>query len=101
MRIQPFGACTYKNFEELDLPRTKLNLDIYFLLNGQNAKISTPNTPLSLFILLKRLKSAKKVDFWHNFTSIFKQTMALNGNLNNTLKTYFKSKKTPLKSQTN
>ena len=41
MRIQPFGAYTYKNFEALDLPSSQFDLGINFLLDGQNAKIST------------------------------------------------------------
>lgn len=41
MRIQPFGAYTYKNFEALDIPSSQFDLGINFLLDGQNAKIST------------------------------------------------------------
>ena len=40
VRVQPFGAFTYKNFDALKKSSTQFDLGTNFLLDGQNAKIT-------------------------------------------------------------
>jgi hypothetical protein len=41
VRVQPFGAFTYKNFDALDKSSTQFDLGTNFFLDGQHAKITT------------------------------------------------------------
>lgn len=41
VRIQPFGAFTYKNFEALDKASNQFDIGANFFLDGHNAKITT------------------------------------------------------------
>lgn len=50
LRIQPFGAFTYKNFDALEQASTQFDLGANFLLDGQNAKISTQYSTRPIYI---------------------------------------------------
>lgn len=61
VRIQPFGAFTYKNFEALDKASNQFDIGANFFLDGHNAKITTQYSTRPVYSSLN--KSTSKGEF--------------------------------------
>ncbi len=57
VRIQPFGAFTYKNFEALDKASNQFDIGANFFLDGHNAKITTQYSTRPVYSSLNNSKS--------------------------------------------
>jgi hypothetical protein len=59
VRIQPFGAFTYKNFEALKKSSTQFDLGTNFLLDGQNAKITAQYSTRPVYTTVGDISESK------------------------------------------
>ena len=57
VRIQPFGAFTYKNFEALEKSSTQFDVGANFFINGHHAKITTQYSTRPVYTALDDVSS--------------------------------------------
>ena len=59
VRIQPYGAYTYKNFEALDKSSSQFDIGANFFLDGHHAKITTQYSTRPVYITPNKVESLK------------------------------------------
>lgn len=59
VRIQPFGAFTYKNFDALDKSSTQFDLGSNFFLDGQHAKITAQYSTRPVYTTPSNISGSK------------------------------------------
>jgi hypothetical protein len=59
VRVQPFGAFTYKNFDALDKSSTQFDLGTNFFLDGQHAKITAQYSTRPVYSTVGAISESK------------------------------------------
>ena len=59
VRIQPFGAYTYKNFEALEKASSQFDLGANFFLDGHHAKITTQYSTRPVYTAVDKIDKYK------------------------------------------
>ncbi len=59
VRIQPFGAYTYKNFDALDKASSQFDIGANFFLDGHHAKITTQYSTRPVYSAVNNIESSK------------------------------------------
>ena len=59
VRVQPFGAFTYKNFDALDKSSTQFDLGTNFFLDGQHAKITAQYSARPIYTTPSTISGSK------------------------------------------
>jgi hypothetical protein len=59
VRIQPFGAYTYKKFDALDKASSQFDIGANFFLDGHHAKITTQYSTRPVYSAVDNIESSK------------------------------------------